>query len=382
MDQRGITVRNITSLEDIKRFPILTKKDVRRAGNSLVSQKYNKWFLHTAYTGGTTAVRLPLKRNPVSIGNEHAFVRRQFDWAGITMRNHCAYMTWRTVAKPNENSGKYYAYEPLTKELILSTFHLSENVAKTYVEAMLKYHVKALVAYPSAAFVLAKAILSADSFLPLASVLTTSETLGENEKAIISKAFQCPVYDFYGSAERLCYIHTCEKLCYHIIPEYGLTELLPAEACNDDCRRIIATGFWNTAMPLIRYDTADLLKTGDQPCQCGRAFPTVKKIIGCDSGFITTSSGRTIGQTAMARLFKNALLCINKLAVLQSQFMFEENGSVCFEYVPYNRFGSKDRDRLTEIIRQELPYDLEIKIRTTSRLTRTSAGKSVSLVKF
>jgi phenylacetate-CoA ligase len=382
MDQRGITVRSITSLDDIKRFTILTKEDVRRAGNSIVSQKYNKWFLHTAYTGGTTAVNLPLKRNPASIGNEHAFVRRQFDWAGITMRDRCAYMTWRTVAKPNENSGKYYAYDPSTKQLILSTFHLSENVAKTYIKAMLKYSVKALVAYPSAAFVLAKAILSTASFLPLRSVLTTSETLGENEKAIISKAFRCPVYDFYGSAERICYIHTCERLSYHIIPEYGLTELLPAEPGNNDCCRIIATGFWNMAMPLIRYDTADLLKTGEKPCQCGRAFPTVKKVIGRDSRFITTSSGRTIGQTAMARLCKNALLRINKLAVLQTQFMLEENGSVCLEYVPYNRFGSKDRDRLTEIIRQELPCDLEIKIRTTSHITRTSAGKSVSLVKF
>jgi phenylacetate-CoA ligase len=161
-----------------------------------------------------------------------------------------------------------------------------------------------------------------------------------------------------------------------------LTELLPAKAPGDDCCRIIATGFWNTAMPLIRYDTADLLKTSDRSCQCGRAFPTVKKIIGRDSRFITTSSGRTIGRTAMGRLFKNTLLRINKLAVIQSQFVLEENGSVCFEYVPYNRVGSKDRDRLTEIIRQELPCDLEIEIRTTSHITRTSAGKSVSLVKF
>ncbi len=360
----------------------MTKKDITCANNSLVSQKYSKLLLHTAYTGGTTGPRVALKRNLFSIGNEHAFVRRQFDWAGIALADRCAYMTWRTVVPPNRNSDKTYSYDPCSRELILSTFHLTEDNAKKYIDAIQKYKVKALIAYPSAAAVLAKSVLDNGSSVSLRSVLTTSENLGKREKSLIMQAFKCPVFDFYGTAERTCYIHTCEFECYHIIPEYGLTELIPAEPPYDDCYRIIATGFWNMAMPLIRYQTDDLVKIDEQPCSCGREFTTIKQIIGRQSDSVTTSTGRIIGPTAISRLCKNALIKINALPIIQSQIIKEDNGTLTIEYIPAKNFSSVHKSSLLKICRQELPLDFNIKLKQVDKATKTVSGKSLSLVKI
>ncbi len=380
MDEDGISADAVRSLGDIGQFPIMNKENILQAGSGLTAVNYPGWLLHTAYTGGSTGPRLPLKRDPASIGNEHAFLRRQYEWAGVGLREPVAYLTWRSVAKPNEEKGKYYSYDPFMKELILSTFHLCEANVPEYLDAMRRYGVKALVGYPSAAGVMAQTLLNRGESFPLRSVLTSSETLGEKERAIISEAFECPVYDFYGNAERVCCIHTCEKGRYHIIPEYGLTELVHANFPNDDCFRIVATGFWNKAMPLVRYDTGDLVELGEGGCPCGRQFPVIKRIVGRACKTITTASGRTLGLTAMSRLFKNALLRLHSLPIAQSQFILEESGRVIFEYIPRADFDERDVCVMRKTLTEEIPGDIHLEVTRVSMSTRTGAGKSVSLV--
>jgi len=179
-------------------------------------------------------------------------VRRQWDWAGIGLNDRCAFLSGRVIFKPDQTAGRLYAYDPFMKELILSTYHLSPKKAGEYAEIMKDFEVKAVAGYPSAISLLAKSCLEKGIDLKLRAVLTSSETLTSSMRKIIIDAFGCGVFDFYGSAERICYIFTCEHGSYHLIPEYGLTELVPAGS-NGRCR-VISTGFWNLAMPLIRYE--------------------------------------------------------------------------------------------------------------------------------
>ncbi len=259
MKQQGFGPDDIRSLKDIERFPIITKADLKREGSAFVSTKFKHKRMRTVHTGGTTGATLPIRRDLRSIQNEHAFVRRQFDWASVSMSDRVAYLTWRRVAGVHDTE-RLYGYDAALKELHLSTINLSEQTIEPYAETMRNYKVKALNAYPSAAFFMAKGLLAKQQTLPLKAVLTTSETLEPSQRKLIEQAFECPVFDYYGSAERVCYIHTCEKGSYHILPEYGLTELIPAEGPNEGACRVVATGFWNLAMPLIRYDIGDLVQ--------------------------------------------------------------------------------------------------------------------------
>jgi len=270
MDDRGIKVEDIKTLDDIKKFPILSKEDVLEAEDSIISIKYPKWTLRAARTGGSTGTPLVIHRNWFSIGNEYAFVRRQWDWAGLSLSDRCAYFMSRVVADPDQQRGRLYAYDPAMRALILSTHHLSVETARDYARVIKSYKIKALVGYPSALGFLATTCLDSGIELSLQAAMTTSELLTQSLRDTIATAFNCKVYDFYGSAERVCYIHMCEHGSYHVIPEYGLTELIPVNESDPRRCRVVSTGFWNFGMPLIRYDTGDVVVKTNRTCACGK----------------------------------------------------------------------------------------------------------------
>ncbi|AQT69454.1 Phenylacetate-coenzyme A ligase [Anaerohalosphaera lusitana] len=380
MDSAGLTPSNFQTLQDIQKMPILNKDTVRNNLDAMINTAVSPAMLHKASTGGTSSHPLPVYRDWRSIGNEHAFVRRQFDWAGLKLNDRCAYLTWRKVSSVNDKNSKYFAYDPAMHELILSTYHLSQETAEQYLHAICRFKVKALVGYPSAIYSLAKFLGHTCRKAQLKAVLTSSEVLDDDIKAAIESRFGCPVFDFYGSAERTCYIHTCEKGSYHIIPEYGITELIPSSKPYEAFYKIVATGFWNNAMPFIRYDTQDMVSVSDNTCTCGRNYPVIDKIIGRESNTVTTRSGRKIGSTAMYRLCKNACSQIAKLPVTDIGVRSTKDGSLTLEYVPADSFSPSDRRKIHNIVVTELPNELSLSTRRVSQLTKTKNGKCLSII--
>lgn len=376
MDERGINANGVEALKDIKQFPVSTKKDVLQAGRLIVSTKYPKWLMRTARTGGSTGTTLKLCRNLFSIGDEQAFVRRQWDWAGIRFSDRCAWIAaGRTIAGTNQVKCPLYAYDPFMKELSLSAYHLSIDTAKTYITAMIRHKVRAIVGISSAVSFLAKMCIDLGINVKLKAALTTSETLNDNMRSTITKAFGCKIFDFYGSAERVCYIHTCEHGNYHIIPEYGLVELIPQHNLGKGFYKIIATGFWNYAMPLIRYDTGDIvIKSGNKNCTCGRAFRVIQSIIGRESDVIKTLTGREYSPTIISRIVK----CVDN--ILAVQVIQESLGQLNVLYIPNDKFSEKDAYNLEKSFALYLPKDLRIDLKPVQTIPKTPSGKKRLIV--
>ena len=369
MKKGNFASEDIQSLDDIVRFPILTKKDVLEAGDSIIQKRFPKLLLRKAYTGGTTGTPMRIYRNFSSIGNEHAFVRRQWDWANVGFGDRCAYLTGRLVVKPDQKAAKLYAYDPIMKELILSTYHLSRKSAKEFAMVMKKYGVVAIVGYPSAVHLLARTCLDAGIELELKSALTSSETLTDSMRKTIAEAFNCKVFDFYGSAERTCYIFTCDKGSYHVIPEYGLTELIPVDSLNKNTCKIVSTGFWNFAMPFVRYDTGDRVEKTDEMCSCGRQFQVIKSISGRQADTVKTPSGREFGAAVLTHLLYGTD------HILESQIIQDKLDHLYINYVPGKLFTQKDYNAFVALIECHLPSELRLDFRCVENIARTSSGK-------
>jgi phenylacetate-CoA ligase len=369
MDERAIKRSDIKTLDDIRLFPILTKTDVLKAGSSILSMRYPKWLTRIAYTGGTTGTPLQIRRNLFSIGNEHAFVRRQWDWAGISLGDRCAYLTGRLITRPDQTKGQLYSYDPIMKELVLSTYHLSPQTTRTYILAMNRWKVKAVAGYPSAVYLLARVCLDSEIELRLESALTSSETLTESMRNTIAEAFKCEVFDFYGSAERVCYIQTCDHGSYHVIPEYGLTELIPLDKSDATEFKIIATGFWNFAMPFIRYDVGDVVIKSDNRCPCGRQFPTIKSISGRQADTIKTPSGREFGAAILTHLLYGTD------HIVESQIVQDATDHITIRYVPTERFSTADLQDFKNLIAKHLPSELKVTFEQTEAIEKTDTGK-------
>ena len=363
---------DFSRLEDFTLYPLTLKKDVFGQSRLFYSRSAANLFARTAYTGGTTGTPIMLRRNFLSIGIEHAFLRRQWLWAGITGADRCAYLTGRILLPPDAEKGPFFDYDPIMKELTLSTYHLTPERSKDYLKAMQTYKVTALAAYPSAAYALARANMENGSKVSLRAVLTSSETLHDEMKSLISKSFGCAVYDYYGSAERVCSIHTCEEGNYHVLPEYGFTELSPLD--SDGKCRIVSTGFWNRAMPLIRYDLGDIIVPSKKKCPCGRNFPLVDRIAGRPVEKLVTPSGKELGSALLTHVLYGAK------NIRESQIL-QDSADHCFiNFVPAAGFSKPDELELARIAAKYIPSEIRVETSRVESIPRTASGKFRPLV--
>lgn len=81
----------------------------------------------------------------------------------------------------------------------------------------------------------------------------------DGQIADIERVFRCPVYLQYGHSEVSVFAYTAAgSREYRCSPLYGLTEVLQEDGTpvrEGETGEVVVTGFWNTAMPFIRYRT-------------------------------------------------------------------------------------------------------------------------------
>lgn len=369
MDNVGMIPDDVKSLDDIKHFPIINKNNIISANEAVYSNKYHRMILRSAYTGGTTGTPLTIKRDIISIARNHAFYYRQKKWGGMKIHERCAYLTGNLIFDPNDQGKCLYAYDPFMKELILSTYHLTKKTAENYAEIIKKKNISYLDGYPSAIQYLAKICIDLKIDLQLKSVFTSSETMNSIVKETIERAFKCQVYDYYGSAERSVIIHTCERGSYHIIPEYGITELIPSKDGEKNKYKLISTGFWNYSMPFIRYDMDDYVIKSNRTCSCGRNYIVIDAIVGRNGDVLKTISGREYGTAILTHLLYGA----NN--ILESQIIQDGLSHIYIDYVPGELFKKEDYLSWNLLVKKHLPNEIRVDFREVKAVQRTSSGK-------
>jgi phenylacetate-CoA ligase len=134
------------------------------------------------------------------------------------------------------------------------------------------------------------------------------------------------------------------------------------------------------AMPIIRYHTGDMVQPDNRRCQCGRAFPVVKKIVGREGSILTTLSGKAFGATAIEDIMENVLFSIQKMPILEVQIVQESVDVMVLEYVPMQRFSQKDVRELELEVTKHIPPDFRLNLHPVKKISRTVSGKALSLV--
>ena len=110
-------------------------------------------------------------------------------------------------------------------------------------------------------------------------VVTVSETLDPITRQLLTDGFGAPVFDIYGSIEMGVIAWECEA--HRRLPRRRGSVLMETAARRAGRRAAAADQPAQRAMPLIRYDQADLAVVGDgAPCPCGRRFRRLEAIQG------------------------------------------------------------------------------------------------------
>jgi phenylacetate-CoA ligase len=355
----------------------LEKETIRKNLSEFVASNVNRRFVIKGSTSGSTGTPLSLYMDRRLIQREYAFVKRQFRWAGCPPNGRVAVFRGDLIVPFEQKRPPYWRYDVFSRELWFSSYHLSEETAKIFAEKLVAFSPHLIYCFPSTLFSLACYLLEKGTFLKipnLKGIVTSSETLYENQKHIIEKILGVPIYDWYGGFERVIFIGTCEFGTYHVFSDYGITEFIPLAKIDDDIHyELVGTGFLNEVMPLVRYRTGDTVTLKENACECGRAFPIVGKIYGRMDDYIFTPEGRPIGLffTFVFKDIKN---------IRSAQIIQESIDSLTVLIVPTSDYSLEDEAKINKKIRERLGNKIWIKIHQVSEIPPMSNGKFKAVV--
>lgn len=370
----GICLKNMDE-DSLDFFPVLEKKDIHEAGRSMLSESESVIFF-SDYSSGSTGVPVRIFRNISSIVRERAFISRQSSWAGVRQSDRKVWLRGDQIIPSYHNVPPYWRHDRSGNIVIVSSYHISKKSSLEYLKKIESFDPVVIEAYPSAIYHLSRLLLDIGLKYRgrnLKAVITSSETLAIDHRYFIKKFFGCPVYDLYGSVERVAAIHTCEQGNYHLLSDYSHVEL--KETTNGD-HELIGTGFDNRLMPLIRYRLEDTVVVADKNyrCPCGRAFPVIERINGRIDDTIVTPDGRYLGM--LINMF-NGLT-----NVMQTQVIQESRYELAISIVPVSKIRTPKPDEIMTRVRRIIGDDMKISIKFLTSIPRgNNRGKLCTVIK-
>lgn len=372
-EEAGFRPDQLVSLEDMQRIPILTKSSARKACGRLLAENASGPRFSTS-TSGTTGEPMTVRRDLRAINRENAFILRQYQWAGAKPSDRRVWLRGEDIVSADVKAPPFWRYSKSDTTLMMSSYHLSESRAESYIQAIEAFDPVFGMAYPSPLVFLARYMVSQGRKYrgkSLRGFITSSETLTPEQRKVVCDAFNCRVFDWYGSSERVTAIGTCEHGTYHILSDYGFTELVPQ---GDGTCSVVGTAFDNHLMPWIRFELGDSIVPADpsNSCPCGRNFPLVERIVGRAEPYVIAADGRHVF------MMSNAIDGVPNL--LAGQVRQEAHGEIKFLVVAA-RGTSIDKAQIIASARRLLGEGTRITVEEVTAIPLTSSGKQLPVVR-
>ena len=381
-DERGLKPDDIQDLKDLQQLPYLTKEIIQENLPDLVARNYPKSKLKYVTTGGSTGIPLGFYHEKgVSNAKEWAFMTMQWNRVGYKFGDKCIVLRGNVVECASK--GKFWEYDPLNKNLILSSYHITDETLPKYIAKIRDFEPDFIQAYPSTIAILARFMTenSIEPFPTVKAILCGSENLFAWQREQLEKAFQCRVYSWYGHTEMAALAGECEKCTYyHVFPEYGFVELIGKDGKpvtnEDEVGEIVATGLNNYICPLIRYRTMDLAVPANSKCVCGRNYPLLKKVEGRLQELVVTKDKRLITLTAL--IFAQHFEAFSK--VKEMQLVQEKEGMLTVRIVKSAEYLDSDQHEILFKMQKAVGSGLDINFEYVEFIPRTQSGKYMFLI--
>ena len=356
----GITTKDIHSLEDITKLPVIDKNMIHDNPDRLLTvPKFFTWESHTA---GSTGTPLTVYWDYFSSLREQAYFyvyrrRRGFKYGNrlVSLRGHL-------------NRALRELKIGLSNTLYLSSYQINEQTIEYYYQRILAYKPVAIEGYPSSLYGLCCFMKDKNLHLSIPVCFTSSETLFDFQRKLIEDVLNTKIYDNYGNTERTIFLAECiDHRGYFSQPGYSINEF------RDDC--VITTSLINSSFPLIRYKVNDVISLAASPKLIDSELRIVDFINGRTEDNIIAKDGSRIGN--LYHLFKE--LKNVKLA----QILQHARGIITINIVPNGILPEEEKAKLVAKIDERIGLDnidFTIAIIDSSQIIYTERNKFRQIV--
>lgn len=362
-DEYGVTPSDFQTIEDLSKFPVLTKDVVRENWKEMISFEYKEKDLIPYHTSGSTGKALDFFWTKHSLRFYWAIVWRGRARFGIKKGDLHLNFTGKIVVPLSQKKAPYWRYNRPLNQYMLNMQHLTKEKVRDIVDFINSKRVRFYVGYPSIIHAFAMLVEEAGLSIvnPPEYIFSSAEKMYESQRSVIERVFKgVRIVEHYGFSENVASASKDLDGMYHEDFELGHLELI--DTSNNDTGisgRMLATGFQNYGMPFIRYDigdTATFVNNG-----------IISDIEGRNGDFVITPEG--------AKIMRFGYIFKETRDIKECQIVQRRLGEMVVRIVRSSEYSEKTEKYICEEIRTWISKTIEIKFEYVDSIPRTKAGK-------
>jgi len=370
----GVDPAGVRSLDDLARFPVV-EKDHLRADPASVRDPAHRGPVNVHVTTGSSGVPLKVYRGRLAGAYGRATQLRGRSWHGLRLGDREVRFGGLALEALGRTRARWI--DRLMNRSRLDPFDLSDARLAEDLALIRSWRPRYLYGYPSALALLAAFVerTGGGRDLGLKAVVCSSERLYEHRRAVIARAFGCPVVDEYGAAEVSILAMECPRGGLHQASESVFIEIVRdgVPVTPGEEGEVIVTDLNNLAAPLVRYRLGDRARVVRGTCDCGRGLPRLQVLEGSAFGSVLLPDGRRIGGVVFYFLAESLLMRPD--AGLAEIVVVRRGSSFVVRAVPRPGGAQGHRAELLRRLREILGAGADVDIEIVDRIERPGGDK-------
>lgn len=376
-DEAGVSPSDFTCLEDLQKFPILTKEEVRNNLEGLMADNVERKQLVHYHTSGSTGKALDFYYTKYNLRYYWAVCARYKKRFGIADHDLHLNFTGKIVVPLSQSKPPYWRFKKSQNQYMLNMQHITEGKIRDIMDFIEEKDFRFFVGYPSIMYALAtlaqqKSIVVKDS---PELIFSSAEKMWDYQQEAIHSVFpRARFVQHYGFSENAGCASMCKGYHYHEDFELGHLELKDPVVDGDLSTGILlATGFHNYAMPFIRYEVGDTLTFDNKPCECGLQSQVIREVNGRNEDYVITPEG--------TRIMRFDYLFKDSKDVLECQVAQRRLGEMVIRIVRREGYHQAETEKnLLDNVRTMISPTIDVTFEYVDSIPRTKAGKFKAVV--
>ncbi|KGL63249.1 hypothetical protein [Polaribacter sp. Hel1_85] len=333
----------------IKQFPILLKDDIRNNVDILISKNYDKKELVSYSSSGSSGIQTTVYMNKKEQSVLRGILTHWWEWSGYKIGAPIV-QTGMNLNRGFLKSTKDFLYNTI----YLNAFSLSDTQLHVLCEKLNNTNKYYLSGYASSLNIISEFVLKNNYTIKLKAVISLGDKLFNHYRNNIQKAFNCKVFDTYGSNEGLM-IASQKDLDY----KYILSPHVFLEVVDDDGNKLddgkmghlLVTRLDGFSMPLIRYKLGDLaiiLPKENYPEKREYNYPLLQQIVGRETDVVVLKDDKKLIVHSFTGIFEY-VSTIKQFRVIQKN----RNG-ITIEYIKSKGFKFETLEEITAELQKHI----------------------------
>ncbi|MEL6114357.1 hypothetical protein P0Y67_04010 [Photobacterium sp. SP02] len=351
--------KNYNQINDINEIEHIDITSKHNYSNENAFKKSRGIGLYCSNTGGTTGKPLKLIKSRNDLAFEAAFIDDIIHDFDVN-----TFIPYKAVRLRGDNIDSWIKSTGYNK-YSLSSYKINENTVKYYYDFLKSFSPDVIFCYPSSLYLLSKEIISkTDDFdkIKCKVIVFSSENLFDYQLELIKRVFDSNVINLYGNTE-----HSVLAVDYCQGSGFIFNSLYSHVSFKN--KKIISTSFNDLNMPMLRYDTDDLVDVDN----LGRL-----KILGRNQDIAIGVSGQNYPVVGL--FFGQHFTFFNE--VKEMQLVQNKAGQLSIHYYSEKILSESSMLQAQEKVRKLSNNDLDVSFEyKSSPLCRTKSGKLKFFVK-